>query len=692
MKNFLSISLSVFAALLAAHASATPPAFDLSASATNLVVTEKLSFTLSLTLPPLPEPFQDNSPVLSRNPPHVTADFLDREWESPLLSPESPDAIFTPPPSKSHSASFTLNKYVNNSLFSMSDPFDVFGDDPFARRNPFAPRRARFPFSVSRVSINGTNCWRFTATTPPYRAAKPGNLSLPPATLEIPLITSVKTSRNRFGETVAVPEIKETVLASPPLSITVLAPPETNRPASFCGAIGPDISATASLDASVCTAGDPLTLTLTISGGTDLSMVTPPDFSQHLSAAGFRLDSASLKTSTLPDSRRFTWRVRPLKTGTIEFPPIPVSFFDVDTRAYATVSTPSIPIQVKAGAQAALGSLDPADSLSDQFPLPDGIDLSPSAATPSPLLPSLRTTLALFILPPLAFILVRLAPPLRRRLASRLASRRLQNAWPKCRRILASSAPAPKKLDAIRTFLSIRFNVNGRAATPADAERLMSPHYPPADVALVSSTLAEADRSSFSSKPIVASILVILALLTPSPAHSSTPSPDRARFACMRANTLATRATTPEQFAAAAAAYADCLAAGASTPALWQNYAACSLMAGNPAAALSAYAAAERRTGATPSTTRGILAAHSRRTNDPRAELPLARSFFAPHYKYSLDLRLLASAILWTLAWLAALLPPSPLRRTLLALLALAFTAAALSSAISLTQELLHPN
>ena len=110
-------------------------------------------------------------------------------------------------------------------------------------------------------------------------------------------------------------------------------------------------------------------------------------------------------------------------------------------------------------------------------------------------------------------------------------------------------------------------------------------------------------------------------------------------------------------------------------------------MGGNPRAALTAFACAERRSGQTETTRRGIRAALARQRNDPRADLPLTRAFCAPHVLFPLDARLLFAAGAWALFWLLLLLPCGGLRRTLVALCVLAFVASAVSVSVSLASE-----
>ena len=158
-------------------------------------------------------------------------------------------------------------------------------------------------------------------------------------------------------------------------------------------------------------------------------------------------------------------------------------------------------------------------------------------------------------------------------------------------------------------------------------------------------------------------------------------------FTYRRASSLATHAATEADFRAAARAYADCAADGVANPVLFSNLGACALMAGDARGAWAAYGRAERRSGETATTRRGLRAAWARLKNDPRAELPLTRVFFRPHVLYSLDTRLLAAAGSWALLWLLSLLPPGGVRRTLMTCAALVFLAAFVSVSVSLVAE-----
>ena len=339
---------------------ADPPKAWLTLSATNITVTETASAAIHLRLPPLKAPYDGEAPILNQRPPHVEAPFLEQDWKPGAIAPGSVNQIGQGVPRRGPNVRvFTLNKYVSNDIFSsMRDPFSFFNDDPF---ESLGPKPQRFPFLGVRDDKGN---WHFTIPVPQFTAKTPGTAHFAPVSIDVPMIDTVD-SRGRV-------RLKTVRLLTNPMDVVVSVPPEAGRPAAWCGAIGRSLSVVASLDANVCTAGDPLIFSLEATGEVAPDTLMPPDVARFVKSPAFRIDAASVKTEARPGGKRFTWRVRAVKAGTLEFPSVPVAFYDVEKRAYKTVSTEAIPIQVKAGAQAALGAIDDED---DTFPAPDGLDL-----------------------------------------------------------------------------------------------------------------------------------------------------------------------------------------------------------------------------------------------------------------------------------------------------------------------------
>ena len=625
-----------------------------------------------------------------RATPHVVCPFLDGNWKKAPFDfvdppvPTKPEHLLAPElrsTPRSEDPAFALNNYVmrggppvifdpRTMGFSMN-PFDLL---------PTRTWRQLFPFAVAREK-DGT--WRLTITTAPWRAVKPGRVQLDPVEVEVPLFTGMRRGRDELNRSVSIMDFTNAVLRTPPLTLTVSEPPVKGRPTSWCGAISSNLTVSAMLSTNICAAGVPLMFTLEIAGAVNPSSVRPPDdFTSAFAGTVFQMDAGSLKTETQGDVRRFKWRVKPLKPGTVEFPAFPVSCFDVGRQSYVTRKTSPIPIQVVAGQQAVLTEEN------DELPQPDGIDLDLRGAESRPLLPHLPVSLILFLLSPVLFLGVRFAPPVRRRIAASNAAYRRARAFGICRRAL-KSPDAARRAAAIRRFFTVRYGVVGAAVTAADAQRLMAPDYTEEEIALVVVNLQAQDARNFSTKPGVGVIaLLIAAGLCLGVSARAEEDAARAAFSYRRASSLAVQATDEAGFRLAADAYRDCLDAGADNAPLYQNLGACLVMAGDVRAARAAFDCAERRAGETPSTVRGLTAALAKQTNNPQAELSPARFFLRPHVSWSVDTRLIIAAALWALLWLALLIPAGALRRFLLTVLFIAFSAAAISVGVSLVEEL----
>ena len=666
-------AVSIFLSVMAAHVlGAAEPTFELVASSTNLVITEQVQVSLVLRLPPT---YGQRD---SRRPPHITCSFLEGNWKNAAIDRGDPRAPLAPEqmPRRGYSGpSFSLNNYIMDGISSMMD--DPFDRDPFSS---LGPKPQRFPFTVAREK---DGFWRLTVAVTPWRATAPGTVRLDPVTVEVPFVAGEEYRRDLFNRPVPVHVFTNAVLRTQPLTLTVAEPPRKSRPASWCGAIASNLTVSVGLSTNVCAAGVPLMFTMGVAGATNPSSVRPPDdFAAAFTGTVFQVDAGSLKSEMRGNVRWFSWRVKPLKPGTVEFPSISVSYYDVGRRVYATSRTASIPIQVLAAQQAVL-----MEEESEVVPFPDGIDLDPSGAESHPLLPRLPLSIALFLLPPVLFLCIRLAPPVRRRIAASNAAYRKARAFGACRRAL-KSRNARRRAAAISKFFTVRYGVNGAAVTAADAQRLMAPDYSEEDIALIVTNLQAHDAQAYSAKPSVGTLAVLFAFgLCLGGGVRAEADAARAAFSYQRASMLAVQATDEAGFKLAADAYRDCLDAGVDNPRVYQNLGACLVMAGDFRGARAAFDCAERRGGATPSTVRGLKAALARQTNNPDVELSPARIFLRPHVYWSVDTRLVIAVVLWALLWVAALIPAGAVRRFLLVAFLVAFCATATSVGVSLVEE-----
>ena len=131
---------------------------------------------------------------------------------------------------------------------------------------------------------------------------------------------------------------------APAIEVEVADVPEEGRPSTYIGAIG-TFQLTAELLPPKTRVGDPMTLTLALSGRGTLENTYAPDLNVVAEVAeSFKIHEATQETTG--DTRSFTYTIRPKTAEITEFPAVPVSYFDVNNGRYVTVHSRPIPIDV----------------------------------------------------------------------------------------------------------------------------------------------------------------------------------------------------------------------------------------------------------------------------------------------------------------------------------------------------------
>lgn len=221
---------------------------------------------------------------------------------------------------------------------------------------------------------------------------------------------------------------------APTLDLAVNALPADGRPADFSGLVG-SYAINALADTKDVAMGDPINLTVTVTGPYPLSLVPPLDLNTQPSLREkFRLPRDPLLADVTPLSARFDAIIRPRSAEIKEIGPVELNYFDTDTGTYKVMATRPLPLTVRPGTQVdlpggddeptALAHADKLEALPEglagirRSPIDDGFSLARELRRPR--------TIALIALPPLtyaaAFSLVALRrrherdPALRRRL------------------------------------------------------------------------------------------------------------------------------------------------------------------------------------------------------------------------------------------------------------------------------------
>lgn len=133
--------------------------------------------------------------------------------------------------------------------------------------------------------------------------------------------------------------------SSLPLTVTPLdVRNRPDRPTGFQGLVGP-IRVQAQATPTKLTVGTPMTLRLRLEGTESLASATAPDLAALPEfRAAFRVRHAEERT--LDRAREFTYVLRPLNDRIQEIPPIAVSYYDPQTKEFATARSAAIPLEV----------------------------------------------------------------------------------------------------------------------------------------------------------------------------------------------------------------------------------------------------------------------------------------------------------------------------------------------------------
>ncbi len=135
-------------------------------------------------------------------------------------------------------------------------------------------------------------------------------------------------------------------------SFTIIArdPPEAGKPSGYAGAVG-RLSLAARVDTQQSRVGDPLTLTVSISGVGNVSLLPRPVLSVPWGETVAGAEHVTMDTtSALVQGRKdFEWVVTPKREGSVEIPQLHYPFWNPYTERYEVAFARAIPIRVAAG-------------------------------------------------------------------------------------------------------------------------------------------------------------------------------------------------------------------------------------------------------------------------------------------------------------------------------------------------------
>ncbi len=162
---------------------------------------------------------------------------------------------------------------------------------------------------------------------------------------------------------------KNVKITSSPITIEARQLPTANQPPDFSGAIGHfKLSVTAKPDK--VSVGDPITLTMTVSGEGNFDRVETPKFPDDPKWKSYP-PSSEFKPNGDPahGSKKFEQAIVVKNDSVTEIPPVTFTFFNPTTEKYETLNSGPLPLSVKKSASApALASAAPPPSPANSAP------------------------------------------------------------------------------------------------------------------------------------------------------------------------------------------------------------------------------------------------------------------------------------------------------------------------------------
>lgn len=447
------------------------------ASRTPVLVDEEFDITMRIRLRRLPGRWADTDPLFPNAPPVLSIPYLDPQNTEGLKAPDMEQTLGPLRHADPNRPGFNINGHtVRVNPFNMRSPF------PFAFGSPFEEQVAKYTLARQAVIRDGNAYYEYSLTLR-YSPEKEGNYTFGPVIFKGTVAVA--------GDGRNTPQPQEFFAVGPAATVRVVPPPEEGRPDSYIGAIGSNLTVEATLDAQSCNVGDPLKLVLTIAGNVQFGNLTPPRLSLQTNLLqNFTVYDNQVQTVKGEGRRQYIYTLRPTRTGTFELPPLEVTFYDVTTRRYRTVT--SLPIPVRAnqvleitgsnlvGARTNAPALDPALTTSLLHSTPTALRLDPEGAEPVPLLGDPHWLIAGASGPVLFGLIVGTVRFRRFHVRHRRESRRRQAAQRVAAQVGALTRhPVPSAeshrilSDAMRGYLADRLDVKASAIAPADASHLM---------------------------------------------------------------------------------------------------------------------------------------------------------------------------------------------------------------------------
>jgi hypothetical protein len=300
---------------------------SVSASRESVFIDEPFEVEVTVALKRLPGRYASADPMNPNNPPLLTLPYLDENLPG-LVGPNVGRLLGQLLARTRDQAGFRINDFGARDSFGSLFDFGLG-----SRRTP-----SRFALTRKDVKLDGVPYRVYTLKTR-YIPKEEGEHTFGPVLFKGNIFVGVTADRKGKERPIFA--------VGPAATVRVVPPPDEGRPESYVGVLGSNLTATAALDVQTCNVGDPLQLTVRISGKVNIEKLRPPPvWEQDAITRRFRVSDDTIQTERNDGEVVYTWRVRPKEPGTYELPPIEVSYYNLAKRLYETVKTAAIPLRV----------------------------------------------------------------------------------------------------------------------------------------------------------------------------------------------------------------------------------------------------------------------------------------------------------------------------------------------------------
>ncbi len=284
---------------------------------------------------------------------------------------------------------------------------------------------------------------------------------------------------------------KPVTLNTKEIPITVLPLPARGRPANFSGLVGGGLELSVQTDKNVAQVGEPVNLTLEVRGDGNFKTMSAPEFVQP---DGFKMYESGTtsdlykKDLIVSGRKKYEYVLVPQVEGQKTLPQVAVSYFDPADRAYKTIQSAPIHLDIKPGTAEEGRRVVIAGSGEDIEVL--GRDINYIHAVPAVIRPSAKKAgpgalfLALHALPLAAVVGAVLVERRRKRFRNDVrfarASRAARDAEKKlgdARRLLDRGQTGdvfPMVSAALRGYIADKMNVSASGLTGGDIENFLA--------------------------------------------------------------------------------------------------------------------------------------------------------------------------------------------------------------------------